>query len=67
MQEFWWGNLYGSDRELTYKFITILIFVEALIIPAWIWISLEIKRQTSYEEIPSDSEQQPILNNHSRH
>ena len=63
MQEFWWKNLNGMD--LTYKFITILIFVEALTIPAWMWISLEIKKQTSYEEMPSDSEQQPI-NNQSR-
>ena len=65
MQEFWWMNMNGTDHVLTCKFMTILIFLEALTIPAWMWISLEIKGQTSYEEFPSDSEEQPI-NNQSR-
>ena len=56
MQAFWWNNLY----VYLYGFNSVLLFVESLTIPAWIWIFFEIKRQATYESIPSDSEQQPI-------
>ena len=56
MQAFWWNNLY----VYLYGFNSVLLFVESLTIPAWIWIFFEIKRQATYEPIPSDSEQQPI-------
>ena len=47
-----------------YEFIPIILGLEALTIPAWIWSYNEIKRQEPYEPISSDQEEQ--LDNRSR-
>ena len=41
------------------EFIAVMAFLEVLVIPAWIWIYKEIKRQSQYEVIPPDPEEQP--------
>jgi len=40
------------------EFIAVMAFLEVLVIPAWIWIYKEIKRQSQYEVINPDSEEQ---------
>ena len=41
------------------EFVAVMAFLEVLVIPAWIWIYKEIKRQSQYEIIPPDPEEQP--------
>ena len=57
MQEYWWKDFDRQSLPLANYFLSIIIFMEALILPSWIWTYLEIKRQNSYERIPMDPEQ----------
>ena len=45
-----------------YEFIPIIIGLEAMAIPAWIWTYNEIKRQDTYEPIPSEQDEELINN-----
>lgn len=57
MQEYWWKEFDRRSLPLATYFLSIIIFMEALTLPSWIWTYLEIKRQNSYDRIPTDPEQ----------
>ena len=57
MQEYWWKDFDTRSLPLANYFLSIIIFMEALTLPSWIWTYLEIKKQNSYERIPMDLEQ----------
>ena len=60
MQEYWWKDFDRQSLPLANYFLSIIIFMEALTLPSWIWTYLEIKKQNSYERIRVDPEQQNI-------
>ena len=66
MQEYGWMNLAPWMLRQQYMLIAIAILLEALTVPAWIWTYLDIKKRGSYETIPSDAEEQPIINRSGR-
>ena len=52
----------GRSINLLDEYVAVVAVLEVLSIPAWIWIYNEIKRQTPYESIPPQQEEQPITN-----
>ena len=57
----------GRSINLLDEYVAVVAVLEVLSIPAWIWIYYEIKRQTPYESIaPESEEQEQHINSRSR-